>query len=97
MPELQVSQRVETPGGHAQAEEPARSTPERELQDFVNRILRIAGQGAASDLTEMWLDEVARMDYLPSPNSPAWRLVSLAASARFASRFTAARPGDFDC
>ncbi len=60
--------------------------PKRELLDFIGTVVSILGPGAKSYLTEIWLDELAYMDCPPVPTSPDWRRVSLAASARIASR-----------
>ena len=70
--------------------------PQRELLDFIDSVLQPAGQGAARFLTDIWLDEVARMEYLPSPASPAWKLVTLAASARLTSRLMEGRLDGFE-
>ena len=62
------------------------SVPRRELLDFIGRVGNMVGPTAISYLTEIWLDELACMDYLPSPTSSDWRFVSRAASARLAIR-----------
>ena len=62
------------------------SMPRLELSDFIGRIGNMVGPTAVSYLTEIWLDELACLDYLPSPTSSDWRFVSRAASARLAIR-----------
>jgi len=59
---------------------------ERELAVFVSSIRDCLGPEQTRFLTEIWLDELASMDFMPEPSSPNWRLVTLAASARLASR-----------
>jgi hypothetical protein len=62
------------------------SSAERELLDFIDSVGELIGPGSTHILTEIWLDELACMDCIPEPNSSDWRMVSLAASARLASK-----------
>jgi hypothetical protein len=62
------------------------TTAERELAAFVSSIRDCLGSEQTRFLTEIWLDELASMDSMPEPTSPDWRLVTVAASARLASR-----------
>ncbi len=70
------------------------SVPECELRDFIGTVTSLIGAGAVDLLKEIWLDELACMDYLPSPTRTDWRRVSLAASARLASRIIEVHLGD---
>jgi hypothetical protein len=70
------------------------SVPERELLDFIGTVTSLIGTGATDLLKQIWLDELACMDYLPSPTRPDWRRVSFAASARLASRIIEVQLGD---
>ena len=60
---------------------------ERELFAFVNSVANLFGSEHRSLLAEIWLDELASMDSMPAPTSCEWRMVSVAAWARLASRF----------
>jgi len=71
------------------------SSPKKEMQDFIRTAVELLGPKSTGYLTELWLDELASMDYLPSPNSRAWKLVSLGASARLASRLIKVQLGNF--
>jgi hypothetical protein len=64
----------------------AKSAPELELLNFIDSVAMLVGPGSTRTLTEIWLDELACMDCIPEPNSSDWRMVSLAASARLASK-----------
>jgi hypothetical protein len=64
----------------------ASSAPERELLNFIDSVAMLIGPASTHILTEIWLDELACMDCIPEPNSSDWRMVSLAASARLASK-----------
>jgi hypothetical protein len=64
----------------------ASSAPERELLIFIDSVTMLIGLGSTHILTEIWLDELACMDYIPEPNSSDWRMVSLAALATLASK-----------
>jgi hypothetical protein len=81
MPELRLSQNSEALAPSTRVRDIV-SVPERELLSFIDTVVNLLGPGATSLLTEIWLDEPACLDCLPSPNSSEWRLVSLAASAR---------------
>jgi len=59
---------------------------ERELLAFVNSAVNLIGSEKAKFLADIWLDALAGMDRMQQPTSSEWRLVSLAASARLASR-----------
>jgi hypothetical protein len=67
------------------------SEPERELNSFINSMTGLIGPGASSSLTEVWLDELACMECTPGSESFHWRLVSLSASAKLASRMIASQ------
>lgn len=74
---------------HPSGEGGVASAPERELLNFIDSVAMLIGQGSTRTLTELWLDELACMDCVPDPNGTDWRMVSLAASARLASRLIA--------
>jgi hypothetical protein len=84
--EQRLSQDFEPFGSCPMGEDEMISGPRRELLDFISTVVDMVGPGATGYLTELWLDELAGLGYLPSPTSPDWRLVSLAASARLAGR-----------
>ena len=65
--------------------------PERELRAFIHAMASLVGPDAISPLTELWLDELACLDCTPGPQSPDWRLVSLAASMKLACRVIASQ------
>lgn len=62
------------------------SAPERELLNFIDSVTVLIGPDSTHFLADLWLNELACMDCIPEPNSKDWRMVSLAASARLASR-----------
>lgn len=68
---------------------PDTSTPERELLGFIDPVARLIGLDSTRVLTEIWLDELACMDCMPEPDSKDWRIVSLAASTKLASKLIA--------
>lgn len=94
MHERRLSQDLERFDGCSMSDGEMLSVPKRELLDFIDTVVNMVGPGATGYLTEIWLNELACMDYLPSPTSPAWRLVSLAASARLASHLIAVQLGE---
>ena len=63
-----------------------RSLAERELTAFVTSVTNLLGPEQTKFLTDIWLDELASMERMPAPTSVEWRLVTIAASARLASR-----------
>jgi hypothetical protein len=64
---------------------------ERELSAFISAVTQMFGpeQGRAS--TEDWLEESELMDSPPRSTNRDWRSVTIAASARLASRVDAAQ------
>ena len=58
------------------------SAPERELLEFISAVDKLIVSSSTHFLTEIWLDELARMDCMPEPTSSDWRLVSVAAAHR---------------
>lgn len=66
--------------------QPQRSIAERELSAFIRSVTNLLGTEPDRYLTNIWLDAVAAMDIMPEPTSLDWRLVTIAASARLASR-----------
>lgn len=63
-----------------------RSIAECELAAFIDSVTNLLGPEPVKYLTGIWLDEVALRDIMPEPASPEWRLVTIAATARLASR-----------
>ena len=64
---------------------------ERELSAFIRAVTELFGPEQAGLSTEDWLDESELMDGPPRASSRDWRAVTVAASARLASRGTPAR------
>jgi hypothetical protein len=67
------------------------SEPERELKSFINFIASLIGPGASRTLADLWLNELACMECIPASQSFNWRLVSLSASVKLASRVIASQ------
>jgi len=63
---------------------------ERELSAFVKAVTQMFGAEQARTSTVDWLDEAELMDTPPRSTSRDWRAVTIAASARLASRIDAA-------
>ncbi len=63
---------------------------ERELSAFIRAVTELFGPEQARPSTEDWLDESERVDRPPLVTSQDWRAVTVAASARLASRLTGA-------
>jgi hypothetical protein len=59
---------------------------ERELSAFIAAVAELFGPEQARFSAEDWLDESDLMDSPPRPSSRDWRTVTVAASARLASR-----------
>jgi hypothetical protein len=59
---------------------------ERELAEFINFATTLLGSEPAECLTNIWLDELASMETMPEPTSLEWRLVTVGATARLATR-----------
>ncbi len=64
---------------------------ERELGAFFTAVTELFGSEQARLSAKDWLDELELMDSLPGSASRDWLRVTLAASARLASRLTAGR------
>jgi hypothetical protein len=64
---------------------------EQELAAFVASVGELHGFDQAMLSAEDWLEELALMDRLPGSTTDGWRLVTVAASARLASRLTHAQ------
>jgi hypothetical protein len=65
---------------------------ERELSAFIFAVAELFGPEQARLSTEDWLDELELMDSPPGSTSRAWRTVTIAASARLASRLNVCTP-----
>jgi hypothetical protein len=63
---------------------------ERELFSFVSAVAELYGPEQARFSEEDWLDESELMDNPPLSMGRNWRAVTIAASARLASRVSAA-------
>ena len=64
---------------------------ERELASFIGAVTELFGPEQARLSADDWLDESELMDSPPRSTSRDWRAVTIAASARLASRLTVAR------
>jgi hypothetical protein len=64
---------------------------ERELASFIGAVKELFGPEQALLSGDDWLDESELMDSPPRSTSRDWRAVTVAASARLASRLTVAR------
>jgi len=64
---------------------------ERELASFIGAVKELFGPEQALLSADDWLDESQLMDSPPRSTSRDWRAVTVAASARLASRLTVAR------
>jgi hypothetical protein len=62
------------------------SEPERELNNFIDSMMNLVGPGASRSLTELWLDELACMEWIPGSEDFNWRMVSASASVKLAGR-----------
>jgi len=62
------------------------SIAESELLAFIDSVTDLFGPDQTRFLTEIWFDALASMDRMPEPRSSDWRLVTVCASARLASR-----------
>ena len=65
--------------------------PERELASFIGAVRELFGPEQARLSADDWLDESELMDSPPRSTSRDWRAVTVAASARLASRLIVAR------
>jgi len=63
---------------------------ERELSSFISAVRELYGPEQARLSEEDWLDESDLMDYPPSSTDRNWLAVTIAASARLATRVSAA-------
>ncbi len=63
---------------------------ERELSAFIGAVTKLFGPEQAGASTEDWLEEADLMGSLPRSTAKNWRAVTIAASARLASRIDAA-------
>ena len=64
---------------------------ERELASFIGAVTELFGPGQARLSADDWLEESELMDSPPRSTSRDWRAVTVAASARLASRLIVAR------
>ncbi len=64
---------------------------ERELASFIRGVTELFGPEQGGVSTEDWLEEAELMDTPPRSTARDWRAVTIAASARLASRIDAAR------
>ena len=67
------------------------SEPERELNSFINSMASLIGPGASRSLTELWLNELACMEWIPGSEGFNWRSVSVSASLKLANRVIASQ------
>jgi hypothetical protein len=64
---------------------------ERELASFIGAVTELFGPEQALSSADDWLDESELMNSPPRSTNRDWRAVTIAASARLASRLTVAR------
>lgn len=64
---------------------------ERELAAFIAAVTELYGVEEAWMSAEVWLDELATLNTLPGSASRDWRMVTIAALARLATRLTATK------
>ena len=64
---------------------------EAELAAFISAVAQLFGPEQSRTSTEDWLEEAELMDSPPLSSDRCWRSVTIAASARLASRIEAAR------
>jgi hypothetical protein len=62
---------------------------ERELASFIGSVRDLFGPEQARASTDDWLDEAELLDAPPRSTARDWRAVTIAASARLASRIDA--------
>ena len=67
------------------------SEPERELNSFINSMASLIGPGASRSLTELWLNELACMEWIPGSEGFNWRSVSVSVSLKLANRVIASQ------
>jgi hypothetical protein len=68
------------------------NSAERELSAFIAAVTTLFGEEQAKLSAEDWLDESASIDITPQSTCRDWRTVTIAASARLASRLSVASP-----
>ena len=91
MPELRLIQSEESFEKGTAIDRKPLSDPERELRSFINSMASLIGPGAYGALTDLWLDELACMECIPGSDGFNWRLVSMSASVKLASRVIASQ------
>jgi hypothetical protein len=91
MPQMRLTRGHERVESHSTIGDESLSEPERELRGFIHSMTSLIGPGADNSLTELWLDELACMDYIHGPHGRDWRSISLAASVKLASRVIASQ------
>jgi hypothetical protein len=68
---------------------------EREIGVFISAVTELFGSEQAGLAAEDWLDELVLIETLPGLTSRDWRLITIAASARLATRVNASwHPSD---
>jgi hypothetical protein len=86
MYQLQPVREREQATNHALTCHEGISMAERELREFIGFATNFLGSEPTKFLTDIWLDELASMETMPGPTCPDWRLVTVAATARLATR-----------
>ena len=71
---------------HSPADADLMVIAERELGAFIRAVTELFGPEQARLAAEDWVDELESMDALPGPTRRDWGSVTVAASARLASR-----------
>jgi len=59
---------------------------ERELGAFISAVTELYGPDQATVSADDWLDELESLDTLPASVGREWRLITIAAATRLASR-----------
>ncbi len=78
-------------GQHTPARTDFMAMAERELGAFINAVTELCGPEQARLSAEDWLEELALMNSEAESTGRDWRPVTIAASARLASRLTTAQ------
>jgi hypothetical protein len=62
------------------------ATAERELAAFANAVHELFGSESVGQSIGDWIEELELTDWLPGEVIPNWRLITIAAAARLATR-----------
>ena len=76
---------------HDRSDASLMSMAERELGAFMTAVAELYGPAEGRISAKDWLDELDSMDRVPGATAREWRLITIAAAARLASRLVEAR------